>query len=65
MSIPCREIFKDLADLQVEFTVKSGSFPEEKNMEILLASVNVQKRLLVMKVFYARPPYYRRWVAVF
>ncbi|MEM1678223.1 MAG: DUF1122 family protein [Ignisphaera sp.] len=65
MSIPCREIFKDLADLQVEFTVKSGRFPEEKNMEILLASENVQKRLLVMKVFYGRPPYYRRWVEVF
>jgi len=65
LSIPCREIFKDLADLQVEFTVKSGRFPEEKNMEILLASENVQKRLLVMKVFYGRPPYYRRWVEVF
>ncbi|MEM2388993.1 MAG: DUF1122 family protein, partial [Ignisphaera sp.] len=33
--------------------------------EILLASENVQKRLLVMKVFYGRPPYYRRWVEVF
>lgn len=65
MSIPCREIFNDLADFQIEFTVKSGRFPEEKNIEILLTSENVQKRLLVMKVFYGRPPYYRRWVEVF
>ncbi len=61
----CREIFSDLKEFQVEFIVLDGRFPEEKNIEIYIIFKSVWKRLLVMKVFYGRLPYYRKWVEVF
>lgn len=65
IDIPCREIFSSLDNIKIEFIVKKGRFPEEKNIEIYLSFRDIWKRLLVIKIFYGRPPYYRRWIELF
>ncbi|MEM2343030.1 MAG: DUF1122 family protein [Sulfolobales archaeon] len=62
----CGEVFNDLKGLlRVGFSVSSGRFLEEENLEVYIAFKDVKKRLLAMKVFHGKPPYYRRWVEVF
>ncbi|MEM1683890.1 MAG: DUF1122 family protein [Ignisphaera sp.] len=61
----CREAFRDLEDVEIEFLVKSGRFLEEKNIEIYITYRGTKKRLLVMKMFTGRPPHYRKWIEVF
>ncbi|MCS7110919.1 MAG: DUF1122 family protein [Ignisphaera sp.] len=65
LATPCADAFRDLDEPRVEFVVRSGRFPEERNVELHLSMGGVQRRLLVLKVFYGRPPHYRRWVEVF
>ncbi|MEM4718402.1 MAG: DUF1122 family protein, partial [Desulfurococcaceae archaeon] len=49
----------------IEMVEKKGRFSEERNIEVFLNTTSSRKRLLVMKVFNGRPPYYRRWIEVF
>lgn len=60
----CQNIFEDL-NISHRVVVKNGRFVEEKNIEFYIGIENKFKRLLVMKVFSGRPPFYRKWVEVF
>lgn len=64
LQVPCSEVFSDIVDFQVKFVVRRGKFPEEDNVEVYAVSGS-EKRLMIVKVFRGRPPYYRRWVEVF
>lgn len=61
----CVSVFKSLENLDAQSLEKRGRFPEEKNIEIYLGHGDSWQRLLVLKVFNGRPPFYRRWVEVF
>ncbi|MEM1526804.1 MAG: DUF1122 family protein [Ignisphaera sp.] len=61
----CIEILDNIDGVHVDYIVKDGRFPEEKNIEVRLVYKDKQRRLLIIKVFYGRPPYYRRWIEVF
>lgn len=45
--------------------VIKGRFSEEENLEIYLNKGGSENRLLDVKVFYGRPPYYTPWVEFF
>ena len=60
----CREVF-NIEDFDIKTIEKSGRFPEEKNIEFYIGYRGTWYRLLVIKIFEGRPPFYRKWVEVF
>ncbi|MEM4624187.1 MAG: DUF1122 family protein [Thermosphaera sp.] len=63
--MPCEETLSNINGLEVSIIRKPGRFIEEDNYEVILTYKGISKRLLVMKIFHGRPPYYRRWIEVF
>jgi len=63
--ILCKEALKSLPGLELKIIRRKGRFPEEETLEYLLGYSGVFHRLLVIKFFKGRPPFYRRWVEVF
>jgi len=61
----CKEAFESLSEFELKIVRKGGRFPEEKTLEYLVGYSGFYSRLLVIKVFDGRPPFYRRWVEVF
>jgi hypothetical protein len=61
----CRDVFNSIKIFSINVLEKRGRFPEEKSVEIYLGYRNTWRRLLVVKVFEGRPPFYRKWVEVF
>jgi hypothetical protein len=60
----CREVF-NIEDFDIKTIEKSGRFPEEKNIEFYIGYRGTWYRLLVIKIFEGRPPFYRKWIEVF
>uniref|UniRef100_A0A7J3Z7Y2 DUF1122 domain-containing protein n=1 Tax=Ignisphaera aggregans TaxID=334771 RepID=A0A7J3Z7Y2_9CREN len=61
----CREVFNSIKIFSINTVEKRGRFPEEKSIEIYIGYRNLWHRLLVIKVFEGRLPFYRKWVEVF
>ena len=61
----CREVFRSINGFDVSIVERPGRFPEERNYEVYIGSGGNQHRLLVIKFFGGRQPFYRRWVEVF
>ncbi|MEM1635943.1 MAG: DUF1122 family protein, partial [Thermosphaera sp.] len=61
----CEDAFKNKLGFEVSIVKKRGRFAEEENYEVFLTFKGVPRRLLIMKIFHGRPPYYRRWIEVF
>lgn len=45
--------------------INRGRFSEERNIELYVKYGNYETRLLYLKIFNGRPPYYKPWIEVF
>lgn len=61
----CSDVFNAVKDFDVKTVKKGGRFPEEKNIEFYIEYGNTWYRLLVIKIFEGRPPFYKKWIEVF
>ncbi|MEM0214038.1 MAG: DUF1122 family protein [Ignisphaera sp.] len=65
MQIPCIDVFRSLRGFGFKALEKRGRFPEEKAIELYIGCGSSWQRLMVLKIFDGRPPFYRKWVEVF
>lgn len=63
----CHQVFNSLKNLNLDFKVveKSGRFPEEKTFEFYVGYKDSWHRLLIIKFFHGRQPFYRKWIEIF
>ena len=61
----CLNVFNSLEGFETRIVVRKGRFPEEVNYEVYVGRGEAWVRLLAVKVFNGRPPFYRRWVELF
>jgi len=63
--LDCLEVFKTLKPFETRIVARKGRFPEEVNHEVYLGLGETWVRLLAVKKFNGRPPFYRGWVEIF
>ncbi len=61
----CLSVFNSLEGFETRIVERKGRFPEEVNYEVYVGREGVWVRLLAVKMFKGRPPFYRRWVELF
>jgi len=64
-ALECLNVFSNLEGFETRVVVRKGRFPEEVNYEVYVGSEGIWVRLLAVKVFNGRPPFYRRWIELF
>jgi hypothetical protein len=63
--LDCLNVFNSLEGFETRIVVRKGRFPEEVNYEVYVGRGEAWVRLLAVKMFNGRPPFYRRWVELF
>jgi len=63
--LDCLNVFNSLEGFETRIVERKGRFPEEVNYEVYVGREGVWVRLLAVKMFKGRPPFYRRWVELF
>lgn len=61
----CTDAFKQIKGFELKINERRGRFPEEKVIEFYIGYRGLWGRLLIVKFFDGRPPFYRRWIEVF
>jgi hypothetical protein len=63
--LDCLNVFNSLEGFETRIVVRKGRFSEEVNYEVYVGRGEAWVRLLAVKMFNGRPPFYRRWVELF
>lgn len=61
----CTEILRSFNGFITEVLEKKGRIREEHTIEYYVKYNGFSSRLLAIKVFEGRPPYYRKWIEVY